>query len=284
MLTQCQHTEGVSQSPPDVVAHRGASADRAEHTRGAYELAMRQGAEAVECDIRVSGDGQLVLVHDRRVDRTSSGRGVVSSLTVPAMSGWDFSSWQRRWPASADWLLREPPEPERGVLTLPELLGMIRDFARPVRLFVETKHPVRYGGLVERILAGELHRHGMLAPGENAPDAVMMSFSTAAVRRFRRLAPTVPTVLLFDNARRWRSGILPPWVDHAGPSVGVVRSDPEFVGRAAQHGHGSYCWTVDEPADIALCRRAGVRYLATNAPARTRDHLRRAAPAERVAS
>ncbi|GAB2740315.1 glycerophosphodiester phosphodiesterase [Salinifilum aidingensis] len=274
----------MPQSTPEVVAHRGASADRAEHTRGAYELAMRQGADAVECDVRVSRDGQLVLVHDRRVDRTSSGSGVVSTLTVPAMSGWDFSSWQRRWPASADRLLCDPPSPERGVLTLPELLGMIRDFARPVRLFVETKHPVRYGGLVERLLAGELHRHGMLTAGEHDPSAVMMSFSSAAVRRFRGLAPTVPTVLLFEGGRRWRSGALPPWVDHAGPGIDVVRSDPGFVARAARHGHGTYCWTVDAPDDIALCRQAGVRYLATNAPAATRSHLNRLAPAERVAA
>lgn len=60
---------------PFVVAHRGASVDRPEHTLGAYELALRDGADGVECDVRLTSDGHLVCVHDRRVDRTSSGAG-----------------------------------------------------------------------------------------------------------------------------------------------------------------------------------------------------------------
>ncbi len=59
---------------PFVVAHRGASADRPEHTLAAYELALQEGADGVECDVRLTRDGHLVCVHDRRVDRTSTGR------------------------------------------------------------------------------------------------------------------------------------------------------------------------------------------------------------------
>ena len=60
---------------PFVVAHRGASADRPEHTRAAYELALQEGADGVECDVRLTRDGHLVCVHDRRVDRCRIERG-----------------------------------------------------------------------------------------------------------------------------------------------------------------------------------------------------------------
>ena len=65
-----------------MVAHRGASADRPEHTLAAYELALQEGADGVECDVRLTRDGHLVCVHDRRVDRTSTGTGLVSEMTL----------------------------------------------------------------------------------------------------------------------------------------------------------------------------------------------------------
>ena len=55
---------------PLVVAHRGASTHRAEHTLAAYALALEQGAQGLECDVRLTRDGHLVCVHDRTVDRT----------------------------------------------------------------------------------------------------------------------------------------------------------------------------------------------------------------------
>ena len=67
---------------PFVVAHRGASADRPEHTLAAYELALQEGADGVECDVRLTRDGHLVCVHDRRVDRTSNGTGLVSEMSL----------------------------------------------------------------------------------------------------------------------------------------------------------------------------------------------------------
>ncbi|MCX2731209.1 glycerophosphodiester phosphodiesterase family protein [Saccharopolyspora sp. NFXS83] len=266
---------------PEVVAHRGASAERAEHTLGAYQVALDQGADALECDVRVTRDGHLVCVHDRRVDRTSTGRGVVSELTLGAMSRFDFAQWHHELPDSADDLVFEPRaspvggKSQRRILTFDELLGLVRAQSRPVRLFAETKHPVRYGGLVEAKLTAALARHGVSAPAhkDDSP-VVMMSFSAAAVRRFRANAPGVPTVLLFDRSSRVvRAGELPRWADLAGPSVRLLRQDPELAHRLAARGRDTYCWTVDDPADVELCRRAGVRFVATNRPGATRARL-----------
>ena len=67
---------------PQVVAHRGASHENAEHTLRAYLAALDAGAEALECDVRLTADGHLVCVHDRDLRRTASRRGVVSTMEL----------------------------------------------------------------------------------------------------------------------------------------------------------------------------------------------------------
>lgn len=224
---------------PEIVAHRGASTRRPEHTLAAYDLALRQGADGLECDVRLTKDGHLVCVHDRVIDRTSDGHGKVSDLTLAELQRHDFGAWHGGEPSP--------------VLTLEALAGLAQDHG--TRLFVETKHPVRYGAQVERTLAAVLNRH--------AVEAVVMSFSVFAVHRFKKLKPDVPTVLLYD--RLWPR-TLPRFVDYAGPGIHLLRRHPD-------RGQGVYTWTVNEPADIALCRDRGVRFLATDNPGETREHL-----------
>ena len=244
---------------PLVVAHRGASAHLPEHTIAAYELAIEQGADGLECDVRLSRDGHLVCVHDRTVNRTSSGQGVVSVLDLAQLHDLSFGT--------------EPAE--RGVLTFDTLLDLVVSAPREIRLFVETKHPVRYAGLVEAKLLAALTRYGLAKPEDKSASRVlMMSFSARAVRRMHRHAPQLPTVLLLNSIHPLRKdGSLPPWADLTGPGIHLLRADPGYVARARSRGHQTYVWTVDDPADIALCRRLGVEYLATNSPVATRGRL-----------
>jgi glycerophosphoryl diester phosphodiesterase len=103
---------------------------------------------------------------------------------------------------------------------------------------------------------------------------VVMSFSSRAIRRIRRDAPALPTVLLLGAMTPARRiGALPAFADYAGPSVEVLRADPGYVARSAARGHPTYCWTVDDPEDVRLCQRLGVHFVATNRPAGTRAVL-----------
>ena len=115
---------------PLVVAHRGASSDAPEHTLGAYLRAIEDGADGLEADVRLTADGHLVCVHDRKVDRTSSGSGVLSTLELADLESLDFGSWKV---ASADF---EAPDQlvadHRRVLTLERLLELVVDAPRPV--------------------------------------------------------------------------------------------------------------------------------------------------------
>ena len=263
---------------PLVVAHRGSSEEFAEHTLDAYEKAIRDGADALECDVRLTRDGVLVCVHDRKVNRTSDGRGVVSTLELAELSELDFASWKKRPDEALLDELWEEVERDRGsVLTLERLVQLVLAAPRRVELHIETKHPTRYGGLVERALVDLLARYDLHQPADRTASLVtVMSFAATSLRRMQSLAPALPTVLLMVRVPlRYRDGTLPMPVTTAGPSLEILRAHPRFVQRMHDRGHRVHVWTVDEPADIAYVLGLGVDAVISNAPRRVLDQLAR---------
>jgi glycerophosphoryl diester phosphodiesterase len=231
-----------------------------EHTLAAYELALEEGADGLECDVRLTRDGHLVCVHDRTVDRTSTGTGVVSEMTLEELAEFNYGTEE------------EPAD----LLELSALIALTLDWsARPVKLFIETKHPVRFGGLVESKVLAELQRFGIAAPpSADHSRAVVMSFSAGAVWRIRRSAPMLPTVLLGESARYLGGGAATTvGATAVGPSVKTLHEHPDMVDKAAAAGRATYCWTVDNRSDVELCRELGVSWVATNHPGRTKKWL-----------
>ena len=248
---------------PQVVAHRGASHDNAEHTLGAYTLALDEGAEALECDVRLTADGHLVCVHDRDLRRTASTKAAVSTMELKDLNELDFAAWKNPWADLDD----EAPDrdPERdGVLTLQRLLETVAAHPRPVQLAIETKHPTRYAGLVERRLVEMLREFGW--EGADSP-ARVMSFSYVALQRVQRLAPDLRLVMLVEKARHWP--VLKPLVDDdwiVGPGIATLRKHPVFARRLADTGREIHVWTVNTEANLELCLDLGVRAVITDRP------------------
>ncbi len=257
----------------EIVAHRGASKEEPEHSLAAYLLAVEQGADAIECDVRLTADGTLVCVHDRRIDRTSSGRGTVSAKTLAELSSFDYSRSDEVW---IDFEDPAPDETRTRVLTLETLLAAMLDASSSLRFAVETKHPVRYGRYVEEAVADMLRRFGLTAANGDEPRARVMSFSRSAVQRIGELLPGTPTVYLMDEVpRRYWDGSLPEGVAAAGPSIEILRAHPRYVAKVHERGGRVHVWTVDERADVELCVEQGVDAVITNRPARVREWLGR---------
>jgi glycerophosphoryl diester phosphodiesterase len=251
---------------PRIIAHRGASADVAEHTLAAYRKAIDDGADGLECDVRLTRDGVLVCVHDRTVDRTSSGWGSVSTLELAELSELDFGSW--RDPGAGG---ERPDRDLTGVVTLARLLSVVTDSPRPLELAIETKHPTRYAGLVESTLVALLRAHGLVGGRHQVR---VMSFSTVGLSRVRTLAPELRTVLLCKRIPiRARYGRLPVVADIAGPSLAALRAVPDWVARCHARGHEVHVWTVDEPADVSWVAELGVDAVITNRPAQALAQL-----------
>jgi glycerophosphoryl diester phosphodiesterase len=265
-----------------VVAHRGASEDAPEHTLAAYQKAIEDGADALECDVRLTADGHLVCVHDRRVNRTSNGRGAVSALELADLTALDFGSWKGRDESaeSPDWDPGRDPGPDPGlgsdplgltsVLTLERLLELVADAGRPLQLAIETKHPTRWAGQVEEKLLEMLKRFGLDGPAKEpgAPPPVrIMSFSARSLHRVSLAAPAIPTVYLMQFVTpRLRDGRLPAGARIAGPGMRIVRNHPGYIARLHRAGHRVHVWTVNEPEDVELCVRLGVEAIITNRP------------------
>lgn len=259
---------------PLVVAHRGASQDMAEHTLAAYRRAIDLGADALECDVRLTADGHVVCVHDRRIDRISDGTGVVSSQTLAELQQHDFGSWWTSWDGD------DAPDldDERGsVLTLERLLELVTDSERPVGLAIETKHPNRYAGYLERRVVETLERFGLARPARHTRSPIwVMSFSEIAMRRMRQLAPEIPAVFLMERVPlRCRTGWLPYEAAVAGPSMEIITKYPEFVERLRTHNKRVLVWTVDRMDDLDVCLDLDVDAVVSNRPAPVIEHLAR---------
>ncbi len=263
-----------------VVAHRGASEDAPEHTLAAYRKAIEDGADALECDVRLTADGHLVCVHDRRVNRTSNGRGAVSALELADLAALDFGSWKDPYEAP-DW--QADPRERSAVLTLETLLELVVDAGRPIELAIETKHPTRWAGQVEERLLQLLRRFGLERPtGSGHPAGAgwspvrVMSFSARSLRRVQAGAPGLPTVFLMSYVLPgYRDGRLPGGARIAGPGIRILRANPGYVARLHRAGHRVHVWTVDEPEDVELCVRLGVEAIITNRPRQVLTQLGR---------
>jgi glycerophosphoryl diester phosphodiesterase len=274
-------------SGPEVVAHRGATAGAPEHTLAAYRHAAEIGADAVECDVRMTRDGVLVCVHDRQIRHTSNGRGIVSALHLAELEQFQFGPRRSRIPWADDEIVAVTDEPdvENGlVLTLDRLLDYITATPGTVRLAIETKHPTRHARKVEETLVTCLRRHGLLGsrgPVEWAgkPAVRMMSFSQLAVRRMPDLAPAVPTVqLIGKRLRPIRRELLHGTATAVGPSMGLLRADPDFVAEAHAAGKEVHVWTVNRTADMDLVCDLGVDVVITDRPEELLRRLGRDVP------
>ncbi|WP_347058964.1 glycerophosphodiester phosphodiesterase family protein [Blastococcus sp. HT6-30] len=263
-------------SGPEVVAHRGATAEAPEHTLAAYRNAAVIGADAVECDVRMTRDGMLVCVHDRRVRHTSNGRGVVSALHLAELEQFRFGARRGRldrWKDDTITAVTDEPDVENGlVLTLDRLLEYVTATPEPVRLAIETKHPTRHTNRVEQELVRSLRRYGLLqgdrpAEWSGKPAFRVMSFSQRAVRRVHALAPGVPTVqLIGKRLRPVRTELLAGSMSAVGPGLALLRADPGYVAAAQAAGKEVVVWTANTAADIDFLVGLGVDAVITDRP------------------
>lgn len=245
-----------------IIAHRGASGYRPELTLDAYELAVEQRADGIECDIRLTADGVPVVIHDATVDRTSDGAGTVATMPLAQLREFNVGTAER---------------PQR-IPTLQELLGFIQDVQtsdyRP-ELFIETKRLGSAGerdGRLEAAMNRELHAAGLADGGPGDPGSLvhLISFDHGSLARFSALNPQIPRIYLRKEYFLWRM------LKHVEP-MGVAPSQGFSMYRARQApqqvvgaGDRTYVFTANRRDDLLWLHRHGVRWAATDYPDRAR--------------
>lgn len=259
----------LSSEPTRIFAHRGFSSRQPESTLAAYQAAIDWAfAEGVrvglECDVHFTADRELVCLHDDYLGRTTSACGPVASWTLAELRRLDFGSWK----------VPDPSPEQRSLVTLPELLTLVRDArlrGADVELVIETKHPRGRDSALEL----EHHVSRLLGDfGWDVPGAPvrLITFFVPAAERLAQLVPQLPrTLLVSKTLAPYTDGLLPDGIRVVGVGLGLLRSDPGFVARAARRGNEVHVWTVNDRADIGFCHQLGVTGFTSDYPERVLD-------------
>jgi glycerophosphoryl diester phosphodiesterase len=243
-----------------VVAHRGASAHAPENTMEAYRLAVEAGADAVELDVHLSRDGQMPLIHDDTVDRTTNGTGSVAEFEMDDL---------RQLDAGARFALADGSNPYEGkgltIPTLPEVLDWLPD---SVGLVVEIKARAAVPSVLEALRGRPVYEEGRTS---------IISFDEGSINEVHAMNPEVPTGYLLvpsqplEPALRWAVE-----KGHAAvhPYEGDLGLDPApALAQAMAYGRQLGCYVVNDPQRMKHLAVYGLWGFVTDVPDVARQAL-----------
>jgi len=258
ILTVSTGSSGCSQGKDlqrvEVVAHRGFSGIAPENTLAALNAAQKAGADRVEFDVHLTADGIPVVIHDRKLDRTTSGKGPVVGKTLEEIRKLDAGSW-------FDARFKGEPVP-----TLDEALALCKG---RIAVNIEIKSEAVKGGKeippdgVEAKVVEAIRRHGLV------DTAVVSSFEPLALERIHRLAPEVSLQSLYNGKRQKGLGPREVCGDHSRAfNCSMKEVTPEWIAGAHRAGLKINVYTVDDPEDQKKMIQLGVDGIITNWPDR----------------
>ncbi|XEC96298.1 glycerophosphodiester phosphodiesterase family protein [Paenibacillus tarimensis] len=240
--------------PPLFIAHRGMSALAPENTLPAFELSIRMKADVIETDILQTKDGELVVVHDFSVDRTTDGTGKVSELTLEELkrltaNKTDNEAWK---PVYGEY-------PDARIPTLAELLALAK--GTNVVLALEMKS-IGY----EKKLVELIEQYGMVT------DVYVTSFSSEVLKRIRELNPDIGLGYILNGGRPAQGTELVQAEKIVTDNVqlGTIffgnssLITPEFTRYAKHRGVPVAAWTVNTKQGMQELMEQGVTGIVTD--------------------
>jgi glycerophosphoryl diester phosphodiesterase len=246
-----------------VVAHRGASAQAPENTMEAFRLGVEAGADAIELDVHLTADGQLAVIHDDTLDRTTDRTGAIRDLTMDQVREADAgANFTRDGDAGY-------PYRGRGltVPTLDEVLAWLPD---GTGLVIEIKAREAADAVVTAVRDHAVRRSGGLA---------VISFDEAAIERVRELDPEIRTGYLLVPTQPIEPAMV--WATehgHAGvhPWEGDLGLDPlPLLAQARAYGREIGCYVVNDPERMKHLAACGLWGFVTDVPDVARAALSR---------
>ncbi|MBI4256323.1 MAG: glycerophosphodiester phosphodiesterase [Candidatus Rokubacteria bacterium] len=239
---------------PAVAAHRGGALLWPENSLLAFRSALALGVDMVETDVHLTADGELVLIHDPTLERTTTGSGPVRSARLA-----DLRTLRLK---GADGAATPEPVPALG-----ELLDALAPTRAGLLLEIKTgAEGARYEGIEAKVLA-LLRARGLVAR------TIVMAFEPDTLRRVRELAPSVRTALLIGRGRTQRDRVWPAEAVERAREVGAGHLgmnhrllDADVVAAARRAGITVAAWTVNEEADIRRVVALGVDVVITDRP------------------
>ncbi|HYR48506.1 MAG TPA: glycerophosphodiester phosphodiesterase family protein [Candidatus Polarisedimenticolia bacterium] len=217
--------------------HRGNPAQHPENTMRSFRSAITAGCDLIECDVHLSSDGRLMVIHDHSLERTTNGSGLVRDHTAAEL---------RRLNAG---------EGEH----IPLLQEVVELAIGKVGLVIEIKQvPIQYPGLEEKLVA-------MLRQLGAVSECAVVSFHHPSIRQLREMEPKLQLGILegarpIDPARMMREAGADVYSPHWGAT------DPQVVKEIHSAGGAVGVWTVDDDAAVAWCQICRPDSILTNRP------------------
>jgi glycerophosphoryl diester phosphodiesterase len=250
-----------SASAVDIIAHRGASYDAPENTLAAFKLGWKQGADAVELDIWLGGDGRIVVIHDESLKRTTGVDQNLSELSSAELRKLDAGSW------------KDPKWKGERIPTLDEALKAI---PRGKRLVIEIKSHAE--------IVPELAR--VIAKSKRKPeDLIIISFKYDSVVAAKKQFPKVPVYYLSSFKQNKETGAWTPTFDELIEQAKAAKADginvsykgpitAEVIRKTHAAGLKFLVWTVNDPELAKRLVVDGVDAITTDRPAWLREQLK----------
>ena len=232
---------------PLVFAHRGASAHAPENTLAAFELALAHGANGVELDVKLSADGEVVVIHDATIDRTTGEKGHVSKLTLAALRELDAGSFFS--------------EEFRGE-KIPTLAEVFETIGRRTLINVElTNYATPRDGLANKV-CDLVKRFGL------EERILFSSFLSSNLKRTRGLLPDVPRGLLALGGWMgwWARSFGFNFGDYQALHPNLEDVSPRQVARVHRLKRRVLVWTVNTSDDMRRLISWGVDGIFTDEP------------------
>lgn len=230
---------------PLVWAHRGASGYLPENTLPAFAKAIEMGADGIELDVHKTRDGQLVVIHDEKIDRTSNGKGDVKDATLEELRRFNYN-------------VTHPECEHADIPTMREVFELIKPTNLTIN--IELKNGVVfYEGLEEDILA-MTKEYGM------EDRVIYSSFNHYSIMRIKELNPEAHTGFLYmDGTLNMPEYGKEHGVEALHPALYNVQY-PNFVERAHELGLKINTWTVNSRQYMSLACDMGLDAIITNYP------------------
>ncbi len=246
--------------PPLIIAHRGASFEAPENTLASFKLGLEQQCDAIECDIQLSADADLMVIHDPTTIRTTGTDRIVAEQTLADLKQLDAGSWK---------------DPRFRCERIPTLQELFEILPADRRVFVELKSGT---GTIEPL--NQLLELGLVLPAQ----ITLMAFELDTVNELRQRYSTLDVLWLYEFLPGHSSigirTVLKELITVAARSrftginvQDVPELDADFISACRTKQLKCYCWTVNDPQRAGYLFENGIKGIATDRPGWLREQI-----------
>lgn len=237
---------------PYIWAHRGADKYAPENTLPSFELAAQMGADGVELDVQLTKDGEIVVCHDERLERTSNGKGWLKDYTLSELKKLDFSGGDERYAGVQ-------------IPTLQEVLRLLWDTGMYVDIELKTK-VIPYPKIEEKCI-------DLIKETGYEDRVIFCSFNHLSLQRVRLIEPEMKIGYLYLRASASSISLAKRLGADALHITPQNLMKPGILEKCQETGILVNAWTINEESDLKTCIEHGVHAVITDYPDRIRQYL-----------